>query len=81
MNERDYERGNRAAWSRMLQECVRQLGIDDPAARGAAWILEREAAVAMLREACEHHGDNDWPDDLHMGDVIEKHLLRHLEAE
>lgn len=51
----------------------------EPEADEARWLSEREQAVAMLRQVCEVHGDNDWPDDLHLADVIEKHLDRHLE--
>lgn len=47
-------------------------------AAGAAWILEREATVAQLRQVCDDFGDNEWPDGLHLADVIEKHLARHL---
>lgn len=32
----------------------------------------------MLRILCDHYGDNDWADDLHFADVIEKHLIRTL---
>ncbi len=32
---------------------------------------------AMLRYVCGEVGDNDWPDTLHLADVIEKHLFRH----
>lgn len=39
---------------------------------------ERAEAVAVLREACDLLGDNDWDDALHLADVIEKHLLKHL---
>jgi len=79
MNERDYTRGERAALTRMLALIVRDLGYDDPEAAKVAWIKQREAAVAALRSVCEDHGDNDWPDDLNLADVIEKHLARHLE--
>lgn len=37
---------------------------------------EREAAVAMLRVECAAYDDNDWPDNLHLADIIEKHLAR-----
>src|SRR5437870_3081598 len=30
--------------------------------------------LAMLRIVCGELGDNDWPDDLHFADVLEKHL-------
>jgi hypothetical protein len=45
----------------------------------ATFSVEREESVAMLRTVCTNFGDNDWPDDLHLADVIEKHLWRHLE--
>jgi hypothetical protein len=39
---------------------------------------ERQDVVRQLREVCGDYGDNDWPDNLHLGDVIEKHLARNL---
>lgn len=80
MSEEDYIRGSKTAWAFMLQRCVRELGYESTEAKHAAWILEREAAVSMLRQVCAEHGDNDWPDDLHLADVIEKHLWRNLES-
>lgn len=41
---------------------------------------ERSAAVDALRELCGEYGDNDWDSDLHLADVIEKHLRRHLDG-
>jgi hypothetical protein len=38
------------------------------------WKEERADAVRELREICEDFGDNDWEDDLHLADVIGKHL-------
>lgn len=43
-----------------------------------AYRIERKDLVAALREVCKAFGDNDWPDDLHLADVIEKHLAKHL---
>ncbi len=76
--EEGYVEGSRMAWRRMLLECIRQLGVEDTEAGSAAYILEREDAVSTLRAICRDHGDNDWPDDLHLGDIIEKHLHDHL---
>ena len=76
MNEQDYERGNRAAWQAMLSQCLRHLGHEG--ATVASLVAEREAAFAALRSVCEDHGDNEWTADLHLADVIEKHLARHL---
>lgn len=73
-----YEEGERMAWRSMLSNCCRNLGHDDLEAKKAAWIAEKEAVISTLREICEEHGDNDWEDNLHLSDVIEKHLRRHL---
>jgi hypothetical protein len=84
VNEKEegfYEQGSRAAWASMLRECVKQLDYKSDEGSKAAWISEREAAVAMLRQVCAEFGDNDWPDDLHLADVIETHLWRNLESE
>jgi hypothetical protein len=83
MDEREekiWVRGNRAAWLRMLGECLRQLGIDDPEAGRARWIQEREDSIAALRMLCDDFGDNEWEDSLYLADVIEKHLGDHLQA-
>lgn len=78
MSERDYIKGTRAAYASMLQTCVSELGYTSDAGSKAAWIIEREAAIAKLREVCADHGDNNWPELLHLADIIEKHLTRHL---
>lgn len=76
--ERAYVLGKKAVYRRLLAECLVELGPDAPDA--ARLIAERAEAVAMLRRVCEDHGDNDWSDTLHLADVIEKHLYRHLES-
>ena len=78
-NEDYYMRGSRAAWSTMLQQCITHLGYTGRTLESL--ILEREAAVAALRSICEDYGDNDWPDNLHLADVIEKHLGRVLDEQ
>ena len=77
-DERKWTEGYRAAWLSMLGECLRRLGYDDPEAGKAAWIVEREGIVTKLREVCETFGDNDWPKDLHLADVIDKHLFAYI---
>jgi hypothetical protein len=73
-----YTDGQRAAYVDVLRHCCRELGVDDPEADKIRWIAQREMTVSMLRQVCEQHGDNDWPDDAYLPDVIEKHLWRHL---
>jgi len=79
LSTEDYIRGKRAAILKVLNSCLRELGIDDPVTMQSKWIAEREETVAMLRQVCAEHGDNEWPDDLHLADVVDKHLWNHLE--
>lgn len=74
MSERDYAAGHNAAWRGMLRTCLRELGAADPDAGQARWVVERTEAVATLRRLCK---SQDWPDDLDLSDVIEKHLVKH----
>lgn len=65
----------------MLETCCRHLGYDNSEARGVAWIIERQEIIYQLRTLCGDFGDNDWPDDLNLVDVLEKHLAAHLYAD
>lgn len=76
--ESAYMQGQRAIWLRLLSECLRGLGYDTPEAKQASWITEREEAIAVLRDVCAHHGDNEWDETLHLADIIDKHLANHL---
>jgi hypothetical protein len=77
-NEIAYGRGHRQALVSMLAHVLRELGYQDTEATRAKWIIEREETVNALRAICHDHGDNDWPPDLSLADVIDKHLHRHL---
>jgi hypothetical protein len=79
--ENAYLRGERAALVRIMTECARQLGYEDPLAKAAFLIEQIESAKAKLREACEEFGDPDFEDDLHLADIIDNHLLDHLRSE
>lgn len=72
--EQAYLGGQRSVWTSLLRECLTHLGYDNP----HSWVREREQAIAQLRRLCREFGDNDWTDDLHLGDIIEKHLTDHL---
>jgi hypothetical protein len=71
-----YVQGQRRAFLSVLQTCMRELGQEDR--EKAVLVSEREEAISMLRMVCEEFGDNDWPDNLHLVDIIEKHLYRNL---
>lgn len=46
----EYYDGRRAAWREILTQAVAVLGLEDDAARTAAWALERREVEAELRE-------------------------------
>lgn len=68
--EQAFAHGRRSAWANMLLECLRQLGHDDPGAARHQWVVEREEVIRALRAVCHDHGENDWPDDAYLPDVI-----------
>lgn len=74
--EAAYVLGQKAVWISILRQACRELGVDDPEAAKARWVVERAETVQMLRKYCEEHGDNQWPDNLHLADVVEKRLMR-----
>lgn len=77
--EQAYIQGERAARLSIILECIKWLGYDgDPEVHRLAWVIERERTIQVLRDICRDFGDNDWPDNLHLADVIEKHLAKHL---
>lgn len=81
--EKAYENGRRAAMRQQLLAIVGNLGYDtygNLTDRVSQLVMERELAIAALRNVCESHGDNDWPDTLDLSDIIDKHLARHLSA-
>lgn len=78
--ETAYKQGSRAAWQQLLSLALKNLGYDSPEATASRWAVEREAAIQSLRSLCREHGDNEWEENLHLQDIIEKHLGDHLNA-
>ena len=76
--ERAYIQGQQATWRTLLGQACRELGPDSAEATAERWRIERSDAIRILREVCSHFGDNDWPDNLHLADIIDKHLWRYL---
>ena len=79
--EAAYISGERAAAAAVVAHALGRLGYEDTEASRARWVIEREATIAALRSICARHGDNDWDESLHLADVIDKHLGRHLDSE
>lgn len=77
--DRHYTAGVRAAMRSTLSHCLSEIGVDDVEAGKARWVIERLKIISALRSVCADFGDNAWPDDADLAEVIEKHLARHLE--
>jgi hypothetical protein len=76
MSEQDYIRGNKAAYSNVISFCMKVLNPEERTA--TSLLIEREEAITALRDICHEFGDNNWPNTLHLADIIEKHLGRNL---
>jgi len=72
--EQCYLQGSQQAWRMMLGTCLRQLGCEDTSAGQARWVAERTDVILLLRSLCAEYGDNDWPDNLHISDILGKHI-------
>lgn len=75
--EAAYMQGRKAVRREQLADALRELGDDGSEHE---WRIERNDVVAALRLICGDHGDNDWDDNDHLGDVISKHLADHLDS-
>jgi hypothetical protein len=78
-SDTSYEIGERRAYMSMLSVVLQGLGHDASEKEQTSWVLERAEIVNALREVCQEFGDNDWDPDLHLADVIRKHLLPYLQ--
>lgn len=71
--------GEKAAYLTIFNFCLRELGYKTPSLDSLT--KDREAAIVILRRVCIEHGDNDWPANLNLAYIIEKHLEKHLDSE
>ena len=79
--ETGYEVGNRTAWRTIVNLGLSHMLTKNESSMSKEQLqVERKALIASLRNWCNllDNADNDWPDDLNLVDVIEKHLLRGL---
>jgi len=74
INEVYYAMGERLALVSMMREIIRRLGYEHT--KLDVMIIEREEAITSLRSLCNERdgADNEWPNDLHLADIITKHL-------
>lgn len=72
-----WEEGRRSLAKRLMQELRSELGQEWKAYDDLK--IELDDTRAVLRRLCEDHGDNDWDDNLHLADALDKHLGRYLD--
>jgi hypothetical protein len=77
IRQKAFDAGKRAANVHILRSLLKDLGYNRMDVL-AALVIEREEAIVALRAVCTDHGDIDWTPDLHLADIIEKHLHRPL---
>ena len=77
IKEQSYLLGERQAAIGQLRTIMGYLKVDEKRTK-EQYMLEREETVQALRDVCEDHGDNEWEENLHLADVVNKHLGRHL---
>lgn len=77
MDEKAYLAGRESAAREMMRAVLGLMprGLDRTA---AAIAVELSETRASLRALCADLGDTDWPEDLHLVDVIEKHVRPHI---
>ncbi len=73
-----YVSGKAQVWREVLALATQGLGATSRSRTREQLLLERADTIAALRSVCEDFGDNDWDPSLHLADVVEKHLARHL---
>lgn len=83
-SEKAWAAGRRSYAAHILREAARELACEldarRPEAAVALLLAEREAAVAKLEDLCRDFGDDNWAPNLHLADIIDKHLGRYLHA-
>lgn len=75
--EKAYLEGRKSFARQIFRDAVEEIGDDNR--EKSNLILERAEAIATLRSMCAEYGDNDWDDNLHLADILKKHLHSHLQ--
>ncbi len=73
--EKLYIEGEANALKQIIVHCqdkLRGLGVELKTSE--QFSPERIDIIKTLRSLCEDHGDNDWAEDLHISDILDKHL-------
>ena len=74
VREESYQWGQKQLLIFQMREIIRQLGYPADMTIEAR-IIEREEALIALRQKCQDAGEpSNFPDDLHLADIIQKYL-------
>ena len=74
VQEAYYELGQKQLLVSQMREIIKQLGYPAESTVGV-FIIEREEALIALRQKCQDAGKpSNFPDDLHLADIIQKYL-------
>jgi len=76
--DKGYSEGKKAAWNFISNQCIMNL-MPGTQKTSLELLTERKETISVLRDLCMAYGDNDWPDSLHLADIIDKHLGIHLD--
>lgn len=68
--------GRKSAWELLFSKIEELITLQQQAHKA-----ERKETIMVLRILCKYFGDNDWDENLHLADIIDKHLGRHLYAQ
>lgn len=73
-----YYAGTQSVYRELLRVALTGLGINSSEWEKWNWLSERADTIGLLRTICKEYGDNAWEDDLHLRDIIAKHLLPYI---
>lgn len=81
MKDAAYKQGHRMALLGQLRDILRQLGYqDEEKMEKEWWIAEREESIMSIKQIFEDQGwEVEFDDNLHLADIISKHLDRNLD--
>lgn len=71
--EESYNNGYRAAWLNIGKQAKSELGASE-----VDFSIERAQVIEFLRSVCLEFGDMEWDENLHIVDILNKHLFNHV---
>ena len=77
-----YIEGETNALKEIIVNCQHKLrGLGVELKTSEQFSPERVDIIKTLRSLCDEHGNNDWDENLHISDILNKHLNLFVEGE